>query len=210
LLPHNDRTELTRCISCPAHSHNFQPKKIFSFQTMYIARKHKLDFHQMLRKHQLPSVVYSLSLFRILLQESLGQMLGAAESSSLAPSSPTANRTSTHSVLPRSLTSASSCSPSSFPVLLSSTIFKSLQNYSPNLFSCHQNLHWLPPEALRKSSHFVPSITNRLPPLRTPLHQFDPIPSLYFQPLIPMNHSAHTNQEPTIQAISCSSNGVPQ
>ncbi len=50
LLPHNDRTEFTRCISYPAHSHNFQPKKIFSFQTMYIARKHKLDFHQIFRK----------------------------------------------------------------------------------------------------------------------------------------------------------------
>jgi len=137
-------------------------------------------------------------------------MLGAAKSSSLAPSSPTANRTSTHSVLPRSLTFTSSCSPSSFPVLLSSIIFKSLQNYSPDFFSRHQNLRWLPPEALRKSSHFVPSITNRLPPLRTPFHQFGPIPSLYFQSPIPMNHSAHTNQEPTIQAISCSSNGVPQ
>jgi hypothetical protein len=50
LLPHNDRIEFTRCISCLAHLHNFQPKKIFSFQTMYIAQKHKLDFHQMLRK----------------------------------------------------------------------------------------------------------------------------------------------------------------
>jgi len=79
-----------------------------------------------------------LSLSLILLQQSLGQVLGAAESSSLATSSPAANRTSTHSVLPRSLTSASSCPPSSYPVLLSSTMFRSLQNYPPDLFPRHQ------------------------------------------------------------------------
>jgi hypothetical protein len=68
-------------------------------------------------KHQRPSVVcsffLSFSLFRILLQQSLGHVLGATESSSLVPSSLAANRTSLHSVLPRSLTSASSCPPSS-------------------------------------------------------------------------------------------------
>ncbi len=155
-------------------------------------------------------VLSALSLSRILLQQSLGQVLGTAESSSLAPSSPAANRTSPHSVLPRSLTSASSCSPSSYLVLLSFTMFRSLQNYPPDLFPRHQNLRWLPHEAFWKSSHSVPSITNRLPPLLTPPHQFGSIPSHYFQPSIPMNHSTHTNWEPTIHAISCSSNGVPQ
>jgi len=92
--------------------------------------------------------VCSFSLSRIFLQQSLSQVLGAAESSSsLAPSSLVANRTSLHSVLPRSLTSASSCSPSSYPILLSSTMFRSLQNYPPDLFPCHQNLRWLPLEA---------------------------------------------------------------
>ncbi len=163
LLPHNDRTKFTRCISCPAHSHNFQPKKIFSFQTMYIARKHKLDFHQMLRKtlaSQCCLLFLSLSLSRILLQQSLGQVLGVAESSSLAPSFPAANRTSPHSFLPGFLTSASSCPPSSYLVLLSSTMFRSLQNYPPDLLPHHQNLHWLPLEAFRKSSTpFHPSPT---------------------------------------------------
>ncbi len=56
-----------------------------------------------------------LSLSLILLQQSLGQVLGAAKSSSLTPSSPATNRTSPHSVLPRSLTSASPCSHSSLP-----------------------------------------------------------------------------------------------
>ncbi len=88
LLPHNDRTKFTRCISCPTHSHNFQPKKFFSFQTMYIARKHKLDFHRMLRKTPASQcclffLSLSLSLSWILLQQSLGQILGATESSSL-------------------------------------------------------------------------------------------------------------------------------
>ncbi len=64
----------------------------------------------------------SLSLSLILLQQSLGQMLGAAESSSLAPSSPAANQTSPHSVLPRSLLP--------FHALLLPTLF-----YSPLLCS---------------------------------------------------------------------------
>jgi len=46
LLPLNNRTEFTKCISCLYRSHNFQPKKFFSFQTMYIAREHKLLLHQ--------------------------------------------------------------------------------------------------------------------------------------------------------------------
>ncbi len=102
LLPHNDRTEFTRCISCPARSHNFQSKKIFSFQIIYIARKHKLDFHQMLRKtptFQCCLLFLSLSFSRILLQQSLGHVLGAAECSNLAPSSLATNRTSPDTVL---------------------------------------------------------------------------------------------------------------
>jgi hypothetical protein len=71
-------------------------------------------------------------------------------------------------------------------------------------------LRWLPPEASPKSSHPVPSITNRLPPLFTPPHQFGSKLSHYFQPPISLNHSAHTNREQTIHAIPCSSNGAPQ
>ncbi len=76
-------------------------------------------------KHQRSSVVFSFFLFlsQILMQQSLGQVLGAAESSSLAPNSPAANRTSPHSVLPRSLTSASSCPHLPHTVLLSFTTF---------------------------------------------------------------------------------------
>jgi len=154
-------------------------------------------------------VLSALSLFRILLQQSFGQILGATKSSSPIPSSPTANRTSTHFVLPRSLTSASSCSPFSYLVLLYSTMFRSFQNYPPNLFPRHQTSVGFLLKLFLKSSHFVPSITNRLSPLLIP-HQFGSIPSHYFQPLIPMNHSAHTNREPTIHAVSYSSNGVPQ
>ncbi len=100
----------------------------------------------------LSTLSLSLSLSRIVLQQSLGQVLGVAESSSLAPSSLAANRTSPHSVLPRSLTFASSCPPSSYLVLLYSTMFRSLQNYLPDLLPRHQNFRWLPPEAFRKSS----------------------------------------------------------
>ncbi len=152
----------------------------------------------------------TLSLFpsRIPLQQ-LSHMSGATENFSTLPNSPTSNRTSPLSVLPPSLTSTSHHSNYCPPSYSRSSLLRSPQNYTLDLFFTPPNLRWLLLEASPKSSHPVPSITNRLPPLFTP-HQFGSKLSHYFQLPISLNHSAHTNTEQTIHAIPCSSNGVSQ
>ncbi len=134
----------------------FSQRKSFHSKLCTLPESTSLISIRYSEKHQCSNVVCSLSLSLswILLQQSLGQVLGAAESSSLAPSSPTANRTSPHSVLPTFLTSTSSCLPSSW---LCSTLF-----YYVLLIFFHatKNLRWLPPEAFWKSSTpFHPSPT---------------------------------------------------
>jgi hypothetical protein len=88
----------------------------------------------------------SFSLSRILLQQSLGQVLGAAESSSLAPSFPAAEHLLTlffldllplplHALLPPTMF---------YYILLCSDLSKIILLI---FFHATQNLHWLPPEA---------------------------------------------------------------
>ncbi len=79
-------------------------KKTLSSQTIYIARKHKPDFHQMFTKHQIPSAVYSLSLeflYSSLAKYQAQRKVLAFNQALLA------NRTSHHYVFQRSQSSAS-------------------------------------------------------------------------------------------------------
>ncbi len=57
LLSRNNNAEFTSCISCLASFTQMPTKEILSSQTIYIARKHKHDPHQMFTKHQISSAV---------------------------------------------------------------------------------------------------------------------------------------------------------
>ncbi len=58
----------------PIHTDDSKGNSLITLQTIYIPRKHKLSFHQLFTKHQIPRAVQSLSLPqipRILLQQQL-------------------------------------------------------------------------------------------------------------------------------------------
>jgi len=172
LIPHDNKTKFTRCISCPAHSHNIQPKKKLFIPNYVHCSKAQAWFPSDAPKNTSLLVLSTLSLSfsQILLQQSLGHVLGAAESSSLAPSPLAANPTSTHSVLPRSPHSQSCPTPTLIilpatkPPLASS--WKLLQNlltpFHPSPTACRHCLLLL----INSAPNF-PIISNRQFPWTT-------------------------------------------